>query len=82
LRVLVLDDGKGIDEEMMRRQHTTGHFGLAGMRERAEIVGGRLEVRGQPDFGTEVELRVTAATAYSASRHTSWWSRFRRRTTT
>jgi signal transduction histidine kinase/ligand-binding sensor domain-containing protein len=82
LRVLVLDDGKGIDDEMMRRQHTAGHFGLAGMRERAEIVGGRLEVRSQQDFGTQVELRVTGATAYSASPHTSWWSRFLRRMTT
>ena len=39
-RLRVRDDGKGIDEEILRRQ-PAGHFGLHGMRERAEIVGGQ-----------------------------------------
>ncbi len=44
LRLTVCDDGIGMGEETRQHQHTAGHFGLRGMRERAAIVGGRLEV--------------------------------------
>ena len=57
-RLRVRDDGKGIDEDTMRGQ-PAGHFGLPGMRERAEIVGGRLEVWSKLDSGTEVELSIS-----------------------
>ena len=80
LRVTIHDDGKGIDEETMRRQETSGHFGLPGMRERAAIVRGRLDVVSQIGVGTEIELRVPGPTAYRTSGRTSWWSRLRRRT--
>jgi len=70
----VRDDGKGIDEETLRRQ-SIGHFGLHGMRERAEIVGGRLEVSSKLGSGTVVELRIPGAIAYGASIRRSWWSR-------
>ena len=79
LRVTVHDDGKGIDADAFGRQQREGHFGLPGMRERAAIVGGRLEVRTQPGAGTTIELRVPAAVAYGTSR-ASWWSRLVSRT--
>ena len=78
LRLTIRDDGKGMDEETMRRQQPPGHFGLPGMRERAAIVRGRLEVRSAIGSGTEIELRVPGATAYCASSGTSRWSRLRR----
>jgi signal transduction histidine kinase len=62
-RLRVRDDGKGIDEERVRRAASAGHFGLPGMRERAENVGGRLEVRSRLDSGTEVELSIAGAIA-------------------
>ena len=62
-RLRVRDDGKGVDEEILRRQ-PAGHFGLHGMRERAEIVGGRLELWSQPDSGTQVELSIPGSIAY------------------
>ena len=62
-RLRVRDDGKGIDEEILRRQ-PAGHFGLPGMRERAEIVGGRLDVWSKVDSGTQVELSIPGAIAY------------------
>lgn len=40
-----------------------GHFGLAGMRERAELAGGRLSVTSQPGRGTRVELRLKGGAA-------------------
>jgi len=62
-RLRVRDDGKGFDEEILRRQ-PAGHFGLHGMRERAEIVGGRLELWSQLDSGTQVELSIPGSIAY------------------
>ena len=74
-RLRVRDDGKGIDEEAVRRAAAAGHFGLHGMRERAENVGGRLEVRSRLDSGTEVELSIPGAIAYGGSARRSWLSR-------
>jgi signal transduction histidine kinase len=67
-RLTVRDDGKGMNEQTMQRQQPAGHFGLPGMRERAAIVNGRLEVRSAPGAGTEIELRVPAAIAYGKVR--------------
>jgi PAS domain S-box-containing protein len=66
-RLLVRDDGKGLGEAAVGRAAAAGHFGLHGMRERAEIVGGRLEVRSRTDSGTEVELRIPGSIAYGGS---------------
>jgi signal transduction histidine kinase len=71
-RLRVRDDGRGMDEATIRRGHA-GHFGLHGMRERAEVVGGHLEVWSKLDSGTEVELRVPGAIAYNVSARRSWW---------
>jgi signal transduction histidine kinase/ligand-binding sensor domain-containing protein len=73
-RLRVRDDGKGIDDATLRRGHA-GHFGLHGMRERAEIVRGRLEVWSKLDTGTEIELRVPGAVAYGAPVERSWFSK-------
>jgi signal transduction histidine kinase/ligand-binding sensor domain-containing protein len=62
-RLRVRDDGKGIDEEIIRRQ-PVGHFGLHGMRERAGTVGGQLDVWSRVDSGTQVELSIPGAVAY------------------
>jgi signal transduction histidine kinase/ligand-binding sensor domain-containing protein len=69
-RLRVRDDGKGIDEDAMQRQ-PSGHFGLPGMRERAEIVGGRLEVWSKPNFGTQAELSIPGTIAYDRASHQS-----------
>jgi signal transduction histidine kinase len=74
LRLVVRDDGKGIDAETLARQQAASHFGLPGMRERAAIVKGQLEVRSAPGAGTEIELGVPAVIAYRRSAR-SWWSR-------
>ena len=79
-RLVIRDDGQGIDEETIRRQQVSGHFGLPGMRERAAIVGGRLEVRSTLGSGTEIELCIPGAIAYGRSTR-PWWLRAFRRTT-
>ena len=75
LRLVIRDDGKGIDAETMARQQVEGHFGLPGMRERAAVVRGRLEVRSEGGAGTEIELRIPGAIAYGAAAHAAWWQR-------
>jgi signal transduction histidine kinase len=63
----IRDDGKGIDPTILGGNGRTGHFGLPGMGERAKLIGGKLTVRSEPDFGTEVELSVPAIKAYATS---------------
>lgn len=63
LRVLVRDDGLGIAPEVLRSGRE-GHWGLSGMRERAERIGARLRVRSRAGAGTEVELSVPGHAAF------------------
>ena len=70
----VSDDGKGIDEHAMGRQPSR-HFGLHGMRERAELFGGKLEVWSKLGSGTQLELSIPGATAYDLSARPPWWSK-------
>ncbi len=64
LRLRVRDDGKGIDQKVLGGDEPAGHFGLHGMRERAELIGGKVTVWSERDFGTEVELTIPASRAY------------------
>ncbi|HEX4495867.1 MAG TPA: two-component regulator propeller domain-containing protein [Thermoanaerobaculia bacterium] len=66
LRVVVRDDGKGIDPEILRAGRED-HWGLSGMRERAERIGARLQVWSRDGAGTEVELAVPGKVAYAPS---------------
>jgi signal transduction histidine kinase len=57
LAVWVRDDGRGFDPGAVPPD---GHFGLAGMRERAAAIGARLTVESAPGRGTTVRLEVPA----------------------
>lgn len=70
LRLLVRDDGCGIDPQILRAGRE-GHWGLAGMRERAERINAQLHVRSRVGAGTEVELSVPAHLAFQF--HPSNW---------
>lgn len=74
-RLRVRDDGKGIDPAVLAAHGRAGHYGLPGMRERAKLIGGNLTLWSEVDAGTEVELTVPAATAYSGSGRSAWFSR-------
>jgi signal transduction histidine kinase len=65
LRLRVLDNGKGIDQKILGGGGRPGHFGLAGMQERAKLVGGRLIVSSRLEAGTEAELTIPASLAYA-----------------
>ncbi len=63
LRLLVRDDGCGIDPQVLEAGRD-GHWGLSGMRERAERMGARLKVWSRAGAGTEVELSVPGDIAF------------------
>jgi two-component system sensor histidine kinase UhpB len=56
IRLRVADNGAGFAQETARNRPRS--FGLAGMRERAALVGGALEVRSAPGKGAAVVLRL------------------------
>jgi signal transduction histidine kinase/ligand-binding sensor domain-containing protein len=76
-RLRVRDDGKGIDPEVVDKQGRAGHWGLAGMRERAELIGGQLEMWSQRESGTQIELSIPASLAYGTSpaRRFRWFAK-------
>jgi signal transduction histidine kinase len=63
LRVVVRDNGCGINGEVIRLGRD-GHWGLSGMRERAERIGAKFKVSSGPSAGTEVDLSVPAHVAF------------------
>lgn len=76
-RLRVRDDGRGIDPNILE-EGRADHWGLQGMRERANKIGGQLEIWSRPGSGTEVELRVPAATAYRSPRARNTGVRFQK----
>ena len=67
-RLIVRDDGKGIDPRILRAGGRPGHWGMAGVHERARGIGARLEFWSEAGAGTEVRLTLPAAIAYEKSR--------------
>jgi signal transduction histidine kinase len=63
LRVLVRDDGCGIDPTVLQNGRE-GHFGLPGMRERAARIGAEFKVLRRIEGGTEMQLCVPGNIAF------------------
>jgi ligand-binding sensor domain-containing protein/signal transduction histidine kinase len=83
LRILVRDDGRGIDDQVLHAGRE-GHWGLSGMRERAEQIGATFGVLSRIGTGTEVELSIPGHIAFesdSSRRWPRWFTRlFSRKT--
>jgi len=77
LRILVRDNGCGMDPQVIHGGRE-GHWGLSGMRERAERIGGKLRVLSLASAGTEIHLSVPSRLAYEpefSNRPSPWFSR-------
>ena len=57
LTVRIHDDGRGFDSAAAMKL-SSGHFGLLGMNERAQRIGGTLDLHTAPGSGTEIVVRV------------------------
>lgn len=64
LVICIDDDGTGIDVSVLERGYRPGHFGLQGMRERADKLRAKFEIKRASIGGTRVCLRVPASIAY------------------
>ena len=60
----IADNGKGFDPEDVPN---TGHYGLVGMRERVQKLGGRLRIESTSDFGTHLTIELPIAIAEGMS---------------
>src|SRR5262245_34318428 len=63
LRSANRDDGQSIAGAVLDCARP-GHFGVSGMRERAELIGGHFEVWSEAGMGTEVALTLPGAVVY------------------
>jgi ligand-binding sensor domain-containing protein/signal transduction histidine kinase len=77
----IRDDGVGIDPHVIREGGRPGHWGLPGMRERAESVGAAMEVWSESGAGTEVQLTIPAKIAYGEALEPNRLRFFRRKRT-
>ena len=64
LRIRIRDDGKGIDTDVLRDGGKAGHWGLLGMRERAQKIRATLTIWSKAGAGTELDVRTPAHMAY------------------
>lgn len=65
LTIRVRDDGMGVEPEILAQGQRLNHWGLPGMRERSENLGGQVKVWSERNRGTEIELRIPAGAAYA-----------------
>jgi signal transduction histidine kinase len=74
LRVLIRDNGCGINTQVLLSGRD-GHWGLSGMRERAQGIGAKFKVLSRVGAGTEVELSVASeiAFAFQPDDHSAGW---------
>lgn len=69
---VVLDNGCGIDDAVLCEGKRAGHWGLVGMRERAERMGAKFAIEHGAPRGTKVRLDVPGRVAYITSRRWFW----------
>ncbi len=58
VRVAIEDDGRGFDSGAVAPSDGRKHWGLMGISERAEILGGMAVIESSPGKGTRVEVRI------------------------
>ena len=60
IRVLVFDDGEGFNLDKVKAVQSSSRpsLGLAGMQERAALLGGKVSIQSRPGNGTQVEALI------------------------
>jgi signal transduction histidine kinase len=59
VRISVFDNGIGFDHDQVQQRRTNRpSLGVAGMEERAALLGGTVTVQSRPGYGTEVEAKI------------------------
>ena len=68
MALIIEDDGCGFDAETPRDLSGSHGFGLIGMRERTELLGGSFDIESSDDSGTSIHVRIPLD-SNSASHH-------------
>ena len=55
VRTTIKDDGIGFNVQKAKKE---GHYGLQGMQERLDMIGGKLIIRSKPENGTELFIEI------------------------
>ncbi|MCS7038056.1 MAG: sensor histidine kinase [Anaerolineae bacterium] len=74
VELTITDNGRGFDPSALLppgHGESMGGWGLVGMRERAALLGGRVEVVSQPGQGTEIRVRIPLPTTPPAEEEPS-----------
>lgn len=58
LRLIIADDGKGFDAGSLQRSNEEPRWGLLTMQERAQALGGHVDVESEPGKGTRVTIEI------------------------
>ncbi len=74
----IRDNGQGMSEDILASGRA-GHWGLSGMRERANKIAAQLSIWTQPNTGTEVDLSIPSKVAYFQSNREPLWKRLMHR---
>jgi signal transduction histidine kinase/ligand-binding sensor domain-containing protein len=74
LAIRTRDDGIGISADVLAHGYKDGHFGMIGMRERAEKIGGVMTIRSRQGAGSEIMLTLPAKLAFANRKphHRAW----------
>ena len=75
LRLRIVDDGQGIDPQVLAAGQRRDHFGLVGMRERAAQLGARFSLESNDGTGTCITVTVPASVAFENQRRWPWQRR-------
>jgi signal transduction histidine kinase len=76
VKLLIRDNGLGIDGRLLIEGKKAGHWGLPGMRERVAQLNGNIRFESVQGMGTTVEIKIPAHRAYQRKRFrlTRWLS--------
>jgi signal transduction histidine kinase len=70
VRLSVFDNGIGFDRDQVQQRRTSRpSLGLAGMEERAALLGGIVTVQSRPGYGTEVEALIPSHRSETGIQH-------------
>jgi len=58
----IADNGRGFDVSALKQAYQENHIGIFGMKERMELLGGKLEIQSEHGQGTTVRATVPTAT--------------------
>jgi signal transduction histidine kinase len=72
LMLHISDDGSGLPTSESIYQSKPGHFGLTGMRERAEELGAQIWIERKEPTGTQVRVVVPACVAFTDAQRSVW----------